>query len=95
MDLAAESHAAAILFPSIQAGAAPAPADTTRGVQDGDFFSAATEDRYPDIFGLLPLTGPTPELMRALAALPHQALVLGHDTTTATALLAETAARLL
>ncbi|MFD6532118.1 hypothetical protein [Streptomyces sp. NPDC060184] len=95
MDLATEGHAAGILFPSIQAGATPVPAETTRGVQPADFFNAATEDRYPDIFGLLPLTGPTPELIRALDALPHQALILGHDTTAATALLEKTAARLL
>ncbi|WP_327176344.1 hypothetical protein OG599_14235 [Streptomyces sp. NBC_01335] len=95
MELAVEGHAAGILFPRIQPGAGPALSGTTRGVQDRDFFSAATEDRYPDVFGLLPLTGPTPELTRALAALPHQALVLGHDTAAATALLEKTADRLL
>ncbi|MEU1088251.1 hypothetical protein ACFYPN_09210 [Streptomyces sp. NPDC005576] len=40
-------------------------------------------------------TGPSTELMDHLAALPHQALVLGHDTGAATALLEETAGRLL
>ncbi|MEU1091441.1 hypothetical protein ACFYPN_33260 [Streptomyces sp. NPDC005576] len=95
MKLAVEGHAASILFPSIQADADPALTDTTRGVQTNDFFNAATEDRYPDIFGLLPLTGLTPELIRALDALPHQAVVLGHDTAAATAFLEKTTARLL
>lgn len=54
-----------------------------------------TEDRYPDVFGLLPMTSPAPGLVDQLAALPHQALVLGHDTAAGAALLEKTAASLL
>lgn len=95
MDLATEGRAAAILFPQIQPGEEPGLSEGSRGVQDADFFNARTEDRYPDVFGLLPVTGPSADLAERLAALPHQSVVLGHDTAAATALLEKAADRLL
>jgi hypothetical protein len=61
---------------------------------EADFFTAGTEDRYPDAFGLLPMTGGSARLTERLAALPYQTLALGHDTNT-NALLAKTAFNLL
>ncbi|MBT2492350.1 hypothetical protein J7E96_28340 [Streptomyces sp. ISL-96] len=89
MKLATEGRAAALLFPRITVGATPAVSDEERGVQDGDFFNAKTEDRYPDVFRLLPAGGASAGLAEALAALPHRSVVLGHDTAANTALLEE------
>ncbi|UIX33853.1 hypothetical protein [Streptomyces sp. GQFP] len=49
--------------------------------------SGATEDRYPDHFGLAPgINGGGDDIARAtvadrLARLPHHQIVLGHDVT--------------
>ncbi|GGX36426.1 hypothetical protein [Streptomyces chryseus] len=94
LTLATEGRAAGLLFPQITAGAEPAPSNERRTIGEGDFFNASTEDRYPDVFGLLPLTGPSAVLADQLAGLPHQALVLGHDTVANTDLLVEVAERL-
>lgn len=82
--LATEGQAAALVFPRIEGGAAPAEEDGPCGLGEGDFMSGATEDRYPDVFGLVGVDGGgTEEARRAvaerLAALPHHAVVLGHD----------------
>ncbi|MEU0275945.1 hypothetical protein [Streptomyces sp. NPDC006307] len=95
MRLAREGRAAALLFPRITAGAVPAVSDEDRTVEDRDFFNAQTEDRYPDVFRLLPTGRPTAGLADVLANLPHQALVLGHDTAANTALLEAVTDRLL
>ncbi|WP_181803108.1 phosphoenolpyruvate carboxykinase (ATP) [Streptomyces shenzhenensis] len=82
--LATEGEAAALVFPRIEAGAAPAEEDTARGLTDADFMSGETEDRYPDVFGLLGVDGGGTEEARhevahRLAELPHHSVVLGHD----------------
>lgn len=54
---------------------------------EDDFMSGATEDRYPDHFGLAPgINGGGDDIARAtvadrLARLPHHQIVLGHDVT--------------
>ncbi|MGC0334874.1 hypothetical protein RKD23_007951 [Streptomyces sp. SAI-170] len=95
MTLATEGTAAGLLFPQITPGTEPRLIGEARQLGDGDFFTAGTEDRYPDVFGLLPLIGPVPGLADQLAALPHQALTLTHDTAANAALLEKTAAQLL
>ncbi|MGW1098405.1 hypothetical protein ACWD5W_21715 [Streptomyces sp. NPDC002455] len=55
----------------------------------GSTFSSATEDRYPDVFGLLPPETSTEDLAGRLAQLPHQALIMNHDPEASTALLLE------
>ncbi|MFI8515409.1 hypothetical protein ACIGHB_30200 [Streptomyces sp. NPDC085460] len=79
MPLATQGHVTGILFPQISPGAPARLTDGTRGVQDADFFTAATEDRYPDIFGLLPDPADSTTLRAHLDALNHQGLVMGHD----------------
>jgi hypothetical protein len=84
LDLATSGQAAAIVFPRIEAGAVPAVEDRGRELEDGDFMSGATEDRYPDVFALARVDGGgTPaaraEVTRRLAALPHHCVVLSHD----------------
>ncbi|MDV5143996.1 hypothetical protein R1T08_06890 [Streptomyces sp. SBC-4] len=92
--LATQGHVVGILFPQITADAAPRLIETSRGVQDGDFFDEATEDRYPDTFSLLPPPADHTALRVRLAELPRQGLVMGHDTSVNTALLKEAVGRL-
>ncbi|MGW8768252.1 hypothetical protein ACWGN5_37900 [Streptomyces sp. NPDC055815] len=87
--LATKGHAAGILYPQITREAAPRLIEISRGVQDGDFFDETTEDRYPDVFGLLPPPADHTALRAALADLPRQGLVMGHDVTTNATLLKE------
>ncbi|MFI8769421.1 hypothetical protein ACIGN6_31580 [Streptomyces sp. NPDC053792] len=94
MPLATEGHAVGILYPQISAGATPRLAESSRGVRPGDFFTAITEDRYPDIFGLLPAPGDHTALRGHLDALPHQALVMSHDPAANASILKEAVARL-
>lgn len=80
LTLATEGHAARILFPRITPGAEPALLNEDRGVRAGDFFTIGTEDRYPDVFGLLPAVIPDSEpLLELLGELPRHVLALGHD----------------
>ncbi|MGJ3558789.1 hypothetical protein ACR6C2_07365 [Streptomyces sp. INA 01156] len=70
--------------PRIEADAAPAEEGTGRTLGEADFMSGATEDRYPDVFGLVGVDGggaeaSRREVARRLAALPHHGVVLGHD----------------
>ncbi|MDV5143294.1 hypothetical protein R1T08_02950 [Streptomyces sp. SBC-4] len=93
--LATEGHVAGILFPQITPDAAPRLIESARGVQDDDFFNTATEDRYPDIFGLQqPEPGVHTTLREHLARLPHQGLVMNHDTAATTTVLKEAVSRL-
>lgn len=87
LTLATEGHVVGILFPEIVPGAAPALNTAARGVTDADFFGSATEDRYPDVFGLLPAETSTKALAGHLAQLPHQALTMNHDPEASTAVL--------
>jgi hypothetical protein len=55
-----------------------------RCLGEADFMSGATEDRYPDVFGLLGTdgggaAGARREVARRLAELPQHRVVLGHD----------------
>ncbi|MFJ9591033.1 hypothetical protein [Streptomyces acidicola] len=85
MELATGGRAAALLFPRIDPSALPAVVDGNRTLGEDDFIGSATEDRYPDHFGLAPgINGGGDDMARAavadrLAALPHHQVVLGHD----------------
>ncbi|MFF4404343.1 NAD(P)-binding domain-containing protein [Streptomyces sp. NPDC001404] len=80
LTLATEGHATHLLFPRITPGTEPALLDEDRSVEAGDFFTAGTEDRYPDVFGLLPADIPsTGPLLDLLGELPRHAPALGHD----------------
>ncbi|MFF4161396.1 hypothetical protein [Streptomyces sp. NPDC001678] len=90
LTLATEGHAARILFPRITPGTEPALLDEDRNVGVGDFFTAGTEDRYPDVFGLLPTYLPdTQPLLELLGELPRNVLSLGHDVKANTDFLAQ------
>ncbi|MET8830943.1 hypothetical protein ABZX40_29145 [Streptomyces sp. NPDC004610] len=95
LTLATGGRAAAIVFPRIEPGATPALEDRGRKLEDGDFMSGATEDRYPDVFALARGVdgGGAPaardEVTRRLAALPHHCVVLGHDVAGNAAFLAK------
>ncbi|MGW4699740.1 hypothetical protein [Streptomyces sp. NPDC004285] len=94
LQLATQGHAAGILLPHITPDATPRLIEISRGVQDTDFFGEATEDRYPDVFGLLPPPADHTALRTALDGLPRQGLVMGHDTSANTTLLKDALARL-
>lgn len=85
MELATGGCAAALLFPRIDPAAVPSLVDGERSLDESDFMSGATEDRYPDHFGLAQgIDGGGSTLARAtvadaLATLPHHQVVLGHD----------------
>ncbi|MEU3751171.1 NAD(P)-binding domain-containing protein [Streptomyces olivoreticuli] len=92
LTLATEGQAARILFPRITPGADPALLDEDRRVRVGDFFTAGTEDRYPDVFGLLPADLPgTEPLLELLGELPRHNLALGHDVKANTDFLVQVA----
>ncbi|MFC5720572.1 hypothetical protein ACFP1Z_10405 [Streptomyces gamaensis] len=93
LTLATEGHAARILFPQITPGAEPTLRDENRTVAAGDFFTAGTEDRYPDVFGLLPADLPDTEpLLELLGELSRHTVVLGHDVKANTDFLQQTTA---
>ncbi|MER6477697.1 hypothetical protein [Streptomyces filamentosus] len=94
MPLATEGHVVGVLYPQITAGAEPRLIDGVRGVQDGDFFTAATEDRYPDVFGLLPAPGDHTALREHLDSLAHQGVAMSHDAAANALALKEAVARL-
>ncbi|TVL89001.1 hypothetical protein [Streptomyces sp. SAJ15] len=84
LNLATGGNATALIFPSIAPDAAPAIVDAARTLGDHDFMRGATEDRYPDVFGLAGGVdgGGRAEARSAvaeqLAPLPHHCVVLGH-----------------
>lgn len=91
--LATGGRAVGLLFPEIDADAAPDVVDGTRTLGEADFMSGATEDRYPDVFGQAQgVDGGGRESARAevasrLAVLPHRAVRLSHDIPASVALL--------
>ncbi|WNI21592.1 hypothetical protein [Streptomyces sp. ITFR-16] len=88
---ATEGHVVGILFPDIASETEPALTTAARGVTDADFFSSATEDRYSDVFGLLPPETSNQGLVGRLTQLPQQALTMDHDPEASTAVLLEAA----
>lgn len=95
MELAIGARVAVLLFPCVDPSAVPDVVDGDRALGEADFMSGATEDRYPDPFGLAPGTnggGDDPAraaVAEQLAALPHHQLVLGHDVQADADFLAE------
>lgn len=89
--LATTGRAAAALFPRIAPATTPHASSITRALRDSDFMTGATEDRYPDIFGLTQGGAGSPEARdqttRRLAELPGHSVILGHDTAANTQLL--------
>lgn len=86
LPLATGGRAAALLFPAVAVGVPAACVPQCRSLTEVDFFSAKTEDRYPDIFGLARTGAAAPERASAivrerLACLPRYAVTLGHDIT--------------
>ncbi|MEU9334936.1 hypothetical protein AB0D49_17470 [Streptomyces sp. NPDC048290] len=86
LPLATSGEAAALVFPRVEAGAAPAEETTVRALTGHDFMSGTTEDRYPDVFELALVDGggieqTRQEVARRLGRLPHHSVVLGHDVS--------------
>ncbi|MFE1960889.1 hypothetical protein [Streptomyces sp. NPDC059479] len=86
VELATGGRAAVLLFPQVRPDAVPGLADGGRTLDEHDFMTGKTEDRYPDIFGLAHgVEGGGRADARAtvadrLAALPHHSVILNHDT---------------
>ncbi|WP_433892739.1 hypothetical protein [Streptomyces sp. CA-111067] len=87
LDLTDRATATALLFPTLNPTAAtPALTEAHRGLNDEDVFTAATEDRYPDLLGLRSRhhadgSANATRLRHALASLPHHGAVLTHDVS--------------
>ncbi|MFE7133289.1 hypothetical protein ACFVIM_20755 [Streptomyces sp. NPDC057638] len=85
MSLATGGRAAHVLFPRINPGIAPAAVDDGRELIAADFFTEGTEDRYPDVFGILPVQGDggraqRDDLAHRLSQLPRHGVTLGHNS---------------
>ncbi|MEV7866997.1 hypothetical protein AB0P17_13005 [Streptomyces sp. NPDC088124] len=95
--LATSGRAAGLLFPQIDVGSAPDIVDVARTLEEADFMSGATEDRYPDVFGLAQgvdgggHVSARAEVASRLAALPHRAVRLSHDVPAGAAVLCKVA----
>ncbi|MFC9746849.1 phosphoenolpyruvate carboxykinase (ATP) [Streptomyces niveus] len=95
--LATGGRAGALLFPQVDADAAPDVVDGVRALGEADFMSGATEDRYPDVFELAQgvdgggRDSVRTEVAMRLAALPHHAIRLNHDIPASAALLGKIA----
>ncbi|MFF1955514.1 hypothetical protein ACFVWX_00690 [Streptomyces sp. NPDC058220] len=95
--LASGGRAGALLFPQVDADAAPDVIDGARTLGAADFMSGATEDRYPDVFELAQVVdgggreSVRMEVASRLAALPHHAVRLSHDIPAGAALLGKVA----
>lgn len=95
--LATGGRAAALLFPEVEADAAPDGVDSIRTLREADFMSGATEDRYPDVFGQAHgvdgggRKSARAEVASRLAVLPHRAVRLSHDIPASVALLSKVA----
>ncbi|MYS33575.1 hypothetical protein K388_05914 [Streptomyces sp. KhCrAH-43] len=91
-----QAHATALLFPRVDKDANPQLAEAPRTLEEDDFFTSKTEDRYPDIFRLAPdKAAPATDLADRLSLLPRRALVLNHDSRAVAELLSKTAEGLL
>ncbi|MFD9071949.1 hypothetical protein [Streptomyces lasiicapitis] len=90
LSLATEGRAAHLLFPHITPATTPAKTDDSRALSAEDFFTAATEDRYADVFELLPSEQLIPKpALDLLSHLPHHSITLSHDVKDNTAFLTE------
>lgn len=97
IDLAPSGRASMLFFPAILPDAVPELVEEDRGLVEGDLMSGDTEDRYPDVFRLVRVDGggraqDRERVVALLGELPHQSLVLGHDTEAAAEFLAQVAA---
>lgn len=68
----------------MQKDATPAVVGEARELTDDNFFTAGTEDRYPDVFRLTPdethtNRGVRERLAQTLNSMPRHGLTLGHD----------------
>jgi hypothetical protein len=95
LTLATEGRASHVLFPTVNKAATPAVVTDGRALGEGDLFTASTEDRYPDVFGLAPAPGPAASAasttLQLLTSLPHHSISLGHDVKTNTDFLVQLA----
>ncbi|MCF3961667.1 hypothetical protein [Streptomyces fuscigenes] len=95
--LAVGGRAAGLLFPQVDAEAAPDLVYGSRTLGEADFMSGATEDRYPDVFGQAQgvdgggRESARREVASRLAALPHRAVRLNHDVPASAAVLCKVA----
>ncbi|GAB2835957.1 hypothetical protein GCM10022221_38940 [Actinocorallia aurea] len=80
LPLATTGTASHILFPTVQPHTAPARLKGARDIDTADMFTAAGDDRYPDVFGLTPTDlAPAEDLLKPLNALDRHTVLLGHD----------------
>ncbi|WP_179892139.1 hypothetical protein [Streptomyces sp. rh34] len=87
-----------LLFPQVDADAAPDIVDGGRTLADADFMSGKTEDRYPGVFELAQVVdgggraSARAEAAPRLAALPHRVVRLSHDVSASAAVVGKVTA---
>ncbi|MFJ8230674.1 hypothetical protein ACIQ9E_12060 [Streptomyces sp. NPDC094448] len=93
VETAVEGWATSVVFPKVALDEVPGVLGAGRGLSRDDFVTALTEDRYPDVLGLL---GHDPDgparretLRSVLAGLPSYDIRLGPGTSANTRLLTE------
>ncbi|MDX2917276.1 hypothetical protein [Streptomyces sp. NE06-03C] len=99
VELATGGRAAGLLFPRVEATGSPDVVDgaQTLGLSEDDFMSGATEDRYPDVFGLAQgvdgggRRSARDEVSARLAMMPHLRVRLSHDVPASVAALEKVA----
>ncbi|MEV0446123.1 hypothetical protein AB0I84_32840 [Streptomyces spectabilis] len=80
LTLADEAIAARLVYPRITPATAPAELGDDRPLTEADFFTGTTEDRYPDVFRLLPGEHASiRNVLAALASLPSHTITLSHE----------------
>ncbi|QDY77424.1 hypothetical protein [Streptomyces qinzhouensis] len=93
VETATEGYATSIVYPRVALDEVPEVKEAGRPVSGDDFVTAVTEDRYPDVLGLLGHDPDGParrETVRSvLAGLPSYEICLGHGIAANTRLLTE------
>ncbi|MCD0449814.1 hypothetical protein LO762_11525 [Actinocorallia sp. API 0066] len=80
LPLARHGTATHVLFPQIQPDASPGGLSAPRDITAADMFTPAQDDRYPDIFGIAPVTpDPTDAVLAHLKKLPRFGVLLERE----------------
>jgi hypothetical protein len=95
LTLTSSASAAGLLFPTIDPDGDPATRPTERALRDTDFFTSASDDRYPDVFGLASPKQPGDLVADRLSRVPSRSVTLSNDVPSSTRTLTAAAEELL
>lgn len=95
LTLTSSARAAGLLFPTIDPDGDPAKRPTERALRGTDFFTGASDDRYPDVFGLASPRQSGDPVPARLSRAPSRSVTLSHDVPSSTRTLTAAAEELL